>query len=72
MTKMSTPTSAASLALARSLSMTASTPANERRSLTTGMPPPPQQMTIKSISMSVLISRFSTMVTGLGDTTTRR
>ncbi len=70
--KVSTPTSAASLALARSLSMTASTPAKDLPSRTTGIPPPPQQTTTKSISMSLMISFFSTMVTGSGDATTRR
>jgi len=39
-------------ALARSLSMTASTPLNLRSLRITGMPPPPQQMTMKPISIN--------------------
>ena len=65
MTMASTPTSAASLALARSLSITASTPWNALPSFVTGVPPPPQQVTMKSRSISLLISRFSTDGEGL-------
>ena len=45
MTSLSAPTSSASLALAKSLSMTAGTPTRRPSRRTTGMPPPPTVMT---------------------------
>ena len=76
MTNTSAPTSRASSSLARSLSMTASTPdrASARRpaAYIVGMPPPPAQITTTPLSRSHRIGRISKIRFGCGDGTTRR
>ena len=65
--------SRASRLLARSLSITASTPVklpSARR--TTGMPPPPAQITITPCPTSSAITGNSRMRCGRGEATTRR
>ena len=76
MTNKSASISRARSSLARSLSMTASTPA-ERAFLSpptqeVGIPPPPAQMTTVPCSRSQRIGRISKIRFGAGDGTTRR
>ena len=63
----------ASSELARSLSITAATPASwPSASATTGMPPPPTETTTKPSSRSPSIASSSTIRSGCGEATTRR
>ncbi len=73
MTSVCAPIMLASRAEARSLSMTASTPASDPSSRrTTGMPPPPTATAITSRSSSARIASHSTTSRGCGLGTTRR
>src|ERR671912_445180 len=75
MTYRSAPTSRASSWLAKSLSITASTPTRVRapsgRNIV-GTPPPPAQMTTTSLSSSQRMGRISKIRLGSGEGTTRR
>ncbi len=66
----------ASRPLARSLSMTAYTPANSRNSpfvlWITGMPPPPTAITMLPAATNVRIASSSITRNGMGEATTRR
>src|ERR1039457_3210861 len=67
------PSSTASRADARSLSMTAATPCRlPASSAATGIPPPPTAMITVPASSSRLMARSSTMRSGWGEATTRR
>ena len=76
MTNRSASSSRASSSLARSLSITASTPTRQRRPSTSsylvGTPPPPAQITTVPCSSSHRIGRISKIRFGSGDGTTRR
>ena len=75
MTNRSASTSRASSSLARSLSITASTPPSVRSwpgTHVVGIPPPPAQMTTVPCSSSQRIGRISKIRFGAGDGTTRR
>ena len=75
MTNRSAPTSRASSWLARSLSITASTPTRVRSPsgrYMVGTPPPPAQITTTSLSSSQRMGRISKIRLGSGEGTTRR